>query len=129
MSINVKRKGSYELVQTDEDYKILVLDGKESYDWLEYPHGEYLALSTAGYQRENTVAQGDYVVMSARHESGWENDVDYLGLNEDGERYHMYKIPFGLPTDERQKKRLLDFNQYMSADKLNSLLMKPRDIS
>lgn len=119
MSVTIKQKGTYKLVEAINAQKRLILDDQNDYEWIEKTDSIYLALgSSEKIKLGNILCQGDYFVMCARHQSPWENDMDYLALRQEEDKYHTYKLPYGFPTDKRQLKRLIDINQYIRIDAL-----------
>lgn len=118
MSINIKRKGNYETFKTTKGHKILVLDDKDYYAWVDTAQGHILIQSDADHQREKILNQGDYVFAIPHDEPTMREDMGHLELKE-AEKYHTYILPNGLPDRKDEQKKIVSTDEYISENKID----------
>ena len=120
MAKNVKDQGNYELFETAHQHRILVLNGKKWYAWMEGQEGEILVHSDSDHQKDHTIQQGAFYLV------GYENDPDHrdmphLFLGKD-DTYQELILPNGLPTEEDHQKKVIKTDQTLPKQKLEQEL-------
>lgn len=121
MSIDVKRKGNYETFKTTEGHKILVLDRKDYYAWIDTAKGHLLVQSDGDHTKAKTLSEGEYVFVIPHNEPFMKDDIGHLELKEDGQ-FHTYILPRGLPDKNDEQKKLVYTKEYLSQNKVNEWL-------
>lgn len=124
MSVHTLKTGQYETFKTTRQHKILVLDGKDYYAWVDTTQGHLLVLSDAEHQRLETLGSGDYVIFRPQDEPNFRDNLDHLELRE-GDRYHTYILPNGLPTSDDTQKKLVETDETLSPEEISSLTARP----
>ncbi|MCE3236370.1 MAG: hypothetical protein K0Q50_2561 [Vampirovibrio sp.] len=115
MSMNIVRKGQYQLFETTQRYRMLSLDNRDFYIWR---GADSLELSDLGHEAAEIMHQGDYLLFTPDSKAVTEETNLYLACQE-GSRYRMYELTQGLPTEEN---RLVAIRETQERPTLNSLL-------
>lgn len=119
MSINVKRKGQYELFETTKSHQILVLDGTDYYAFIEGEYGPIIVKSDSDHQKDNTISQGEYVLFIAKDDPNWRDNVEHLELQQGEDTYKTYILPNGFPTERNHQKKLVESDETVSGKKIS----------
>lgn len=118
MSINIKRRGQYELFETTRNHQILVLDGNDYYAFVEGKFGPVIVKSDSDHQKDSTISQGDYVLFIAKDDPNWRDNVEHLELQQGEDAYKMFILPNGFPTEQDHQKKLVESDETVSGQKI-----------
>lgn len=64
------------------------------------------------------MAEGDYVLFTAKNDPEWKDDVDHLELKHKHGKYKMYILPEGLPTRQEHQKKFVESREYVPEAKV-----------
>lgn len=123
MSVDVRQRGLYELFETTHQHRILTLDRKQWYAWVEGQAGEILVHSDSDHKKDHTLCKGHYYVVAFDGDPKFK-DMPHLFL-EDGGQYREVMIPNGLPTDKDYQKKVVDTGNTLSKRELQNYLKQP----
>ncbi len=121
MSVDTKRKGQYELFETTQQHRILVLDGQDYYALVSTSQGQLLVLSDADHEKARMLHQGNYVLFTPHNEPNMRDDMDHLELQDGKSKYQTYILPHGLPTGRDKQKKIVETGDYMRAEQIKQL--------
>jgi hypothetical protein len=119
----VLEKGRYELFETNHHHRILVLNQKEWFAWVEGQQGDILVLSDSDHQKVRTLQQGQFYLVDFRDDPKFK-DMPHLFL-QDGDRYQELMLPNGLPTEQDRQKRVVKTDETLSREELEEYLKHP----
>ena len=101
------KQGNYKLIETSEKTKILILDSKDNFAWINAGEiGEVLCFVGGGYKEQKVVAMGEYKLYSVKDEPKL-TDLEHLELQVGENLWQGYLLPTGLPSAEDQKNRVI----------------------
>ncbi|HEY9687016.1 MAG TPA: hypothetical protein V6C52_08590 [Coleofasciculaceae cyanobacterium] len=118
MSIDIRRKGRYELFETTAHHRILVLDGQDYFALVQGAYGSIIVKSDADHRKEKTLSDGDYVLFVAKNEPNWKDTLEHLELRQGQDFYRSYILPQGLPTDRDAQKKFVESREAIPAEKV-----------
>ena len=121
MTIELKRKGTYETFKTTKNHKILVLDNNDYYAWVSTSQGNLLVLTDSDHEKLESINNGDYVLLTPQNEPDWKDNVDHLEMKENG-KYRTYMLPNGLPQGDDKQKKIIETEDYLSDEKISRIL-------
>jgi hypothetical protein len=125
MSVKVKDKGHYKLFETTHGHRILVLNNKRWFAWIEGQQGEILAHSDSDHQKDHTIQKGEFYLVD------FENDPKYKGMPhlflQKEDHFEELVLPNGLPTEEDHQKKLVTTDETVPRDELTNYLKHPAD--
>lgn len=105
--IKVLKEGSYELIETKQKTKILILDNTESYAWIHSKNiGEMLVSSNKSHVANSTLASGKYRLYDISDEPTI-TDLIHLELLIGQGKWQGYLLPTGLPTTRDKRNRII----------------------
>lgn len=111
--IKLIKKGKYELLETPNDTKILILDSKV-YNW---PYvkgiGELLTLSDYKRNGEHVLATGIYNLYDIKDELKFV-DLQHLELSVGKGKWQGYLLLTGLPTSHHTRRKIVPTNEIIS---------------
>jgi hypothetical protein len=116
MGANVQKQGEYELFETTEQHRILILNGNEWYAWVGGQQSPLLVKSDGDHEKAKTLADGKFYLIDFKGDEEF-RDQPHLFLLRDGE-YQVLILPNGLPTDSDHQKRLVESDETISPNKL-----------
>jgi hypothetical protein len=118
MSADVKHRGNYELFETTEHHRILMLDAqnKEWFAWVNGQQSPILVKSDSDHKKDHTISKGRFYLIDFKDDPDFQ-DQPHLFLQQDG-KYKEVILPNGLPTSSDDQKRLVDSDETISEDKL-----------
>ena len=119
--IKILKTGDYQLTETKGETKILRLDGKYIYAWINAKDiGELLISSHDTHATDSILAVGKYRLYDVKDEPEI-TDLHHLELLVGQGKWQGYLLPTGLPTEERKRKRIIPTKECISRS-LMSLL-------
>lgn len=114
--IKVEDKGSYKLIETRQQIKILYLDGA-AYVWFFVPGiGSVLEATSRTHQTEHVLARGNYRIYNVKDEVDFSNR-QHLELYVGEGRWQGYLLLSGLPSASRKRTKLIATGQAISLRK------------
>jgi len=123
MPVRVQAQGHYELFETTHQHRILVLDHKQWFAWVQGQQGEILVRSDADHQKDRTTQTGQFYLLDFEDDPTYK-DMPHLFLQK-GDRYEEVMLPNGLPTEEDHQKRLVKTDHTLPRDELEEYLKHP----
>ena len=105
--ITVLQSGTYELFDTKEQTKILILDKKYTFAWVSIREiGEILVTSHKTHKTDTTLALGKYRLYDVKDEPKLSDQIHLeLALGEG--LWQGYLLPTGLPTNIKKRNRII----------------------
>ena len=105
--ITYLRKGTYTLVETHGQTKVLKLDEQETFAWIWAENiGELLVYSHNPHQTDHILCKGEYTLISVEDEPEF-TDLIHLQLEVGSGSFQGYLLPTGLPSEEDKRKRII----------------------
>lgn len=104
--ITQRRQGSYKLIETKHNTKILYLDN-EVYAWIEPSHiGEVLIASHKIHRSDCVLSMGHFHLYEVEDEP-YLSDQQHLELEVGQNKWQGYLLPTGLPDDHKKRSRII----------------------
>jgi hypothetical protein len=117
--INLIRSGSYRLLETKADTKILYLD-KDEFAWINAKGiGEILVVSHKEHVTDTTLSVGEYRIFDVKEEPNV-TDLLHLELEAGPDTWQSYLLPTGLPNDDKKRSRIIPTKQPVSQNNKRS---------
>jgi hypothetical protein len=105
--IQVVDKGTYHLIETAGHTKILTLDNKKTYAWVNAGDiGEILVTSHKSHIVDHVLAAGKYRLYRVKDET-LPTELVHLELLIGEGRWQGYLLPSGLPDDKKKRNRII----------------------
>lgn len=105
--IKLLQEGHYKLIETKGQTKILVLDDKRVFAWVNALEiGEILVASHKTHKTDNILAIGRYRLYEIKDEPDL-TDLLHLELLVGDGVWQGYLLTTGLPTDEKKRNRII----------------------
>lgn len=105
--ITLLQAGDYELIETKQQTKILILDGKKLFAWIVAEGiGEVLVLSKKSHQVKALLAAGKYRLYRVKDEPELV-DLEHLELLVGHGKWQGYLLPTGMPTNKDKRNRII----------------------
>jgi Protein of unknown function (DUF2795) len=123
MPVKVQAQGLYELFTTTHQHRILVLNDKQWFAWVQGQQGEILVHSDADHQKQRTLQTGRFYLVGFEDDPTYK-DMPHLFLQKD-DRYEEVMLPNGLPTDQDQQKKVVKTDHRLPTDELTAYLKHP----
>ncbi|HEX7022106.1 MAG TPA: hypothetical protein VF171_04560 [Trueperaceae bacterium] len=120
MSADVKNKGNYELFETTHHHKILVLNDKKWYAWVQGDQGDVLVRSDSDHRKDHTLQKGSFYLVDFQDDPKFQ-DMPHLFLQKDN-HYQELLLPNGLPTNDNYQKKLVAPDDTVGKDELEKHL-------
>ncbi|MBP9718913.1 MAG: hypothetical protein KBD46_00395 [Candidatus Levybacteria bacterium] len=109
--IKLLQEGKYKLLETKKQTKILTLDKKETFAWINaLDIGEILVVSHTAHSVDCILSIGNYRMYEVKDESAFV-DLVHLELFVGDGVWQGYLLPTGLPTDEKKRNRIIPTNE------------------
>ena len=121
MSASVKEKGNYELLETTHGHRILALNDKRWFAWVEGQEGEILVHSDSDHQKDQTIQDGQFYLADFQDDTEFQNNQPHLFLQK-GDEFQELIVPNGLPTENDSQKKVLSTGDTVSKDELTEHL-------
>lgn len=105
--IQLIESGKYTLIETKNQTKILSLDNKQTFAWVNAKDiGEILVTTHTVHKTDNVLAMGTYRLYDIEDEPTL-TDLNHLELFVGSGMWQGYLLPTGLPTDEKKRNRII----------------------
>lgn len=105
--IQLIQSGYYTLIETLRQTKILTLDKKKSFAWINAADiGEILVTSHKRHKTDSILALGAYRLYEVKDEPDL-TDLQHLELYVGDNVWQGYLLTSGLPTEEKKKNRII----------------------
>lgn len=105
--IQLIKSGQYRLIETKRQTKILILDSKKTYAWINADRiGEILITSHRSHVTDNILSTGAYRIYDVKKEPDLSDQL-HLELFVGEGTWQGYLLPTGLPTDEDKRNRII----------------------
>jgi hypothetical protein len=123
MPVKVQEQGHYELFNTTHQHRILVLNDKQWFAWVQGQQGEILVHSDADHQKQHTLQAGQFYLVDFEDDPTYK-DMPHLFLQTD-DRYEEVMLPNGLPTEQDHQKKVVKTDHRLPKDELTAYLKHP----
>jgi hypothetical protein len=111
-------QGSYHLMETHSHTKILILDKKKTFAWVNAEDiGEILVTSHKSHIVDHLLAAGKYRVYDVKDEKDF-TDLKHLELFVGEGLWQGYLLPTGLPTDDKKRNRIIPTKEIITKSSL-----------
>jgi hypothetical protein len=105
--IQVIKTGSYSLIETKEQTKILMLDSKDTFAWVNVKEiGEILVASHKTHRADAILAVGKYRLYDVEDEPKLSDQL-HLELSVGAGVWQGYLLPTGLPKGTKIRNRII----------------------
>lgn len=105
--IKLIQDGQYALIETGAQTKILTLDDKDTFAWVNAADiGEILVASHKKHITDNVLAMGKYRMYEVKDEPQL-TDLTHLEFFVGDGKWQGYLLPKGLPTNEEKRHRVI----------------------
>lgn len=105
--IKLLENGEYRLIETRQQTKILMLDGKNIFAWLHATNiGEFLVSSHTKHIADQMLALGKYRLYEVKDETTL-SDLIHLELLVGNGEWQGYLLPTGLPNEAKKRNRII----------------------
>lgn len=112
--ISLAKEGKYELIETKGQTKILMLDNKRTYAWVNLKDiGEILVTSHKKHKADHILALGNYRIYTVKDEPKL-SDQKHLELSVGKGVWQGYLLLTGLPTNKKKRNRIVPTNEVIS---------------
>jgi hypothetical protein len=123
MPVKVQAQGQYELFKTTHQHRILVLDRKQWFAWVQGRQGEILVHSDADHRQHQTLQKGQFYLVDFEDDPTYK-DIPHLFLQKE-EHYEEVMLPNGLPTEKDHQKKVVKTDHRLPKDELTAYLKQP----
>lgn len=105
--LKLLQEGNYTLLETKHQTKILTLDAKKMFAWINAEDiGEILVTTHNAYETDCVLAIGKYRLYEVKDEKSF-TDLQHLELLVGEGLWQGYLLPTGLPTEEKKRNRII----------------------
>ncbi len=105
--IKIVAQGTYHLIETKGHTKILTLDRKKTYAWVNAEDiGEILVTTHKSHEVDHLLSAGNYRIYDVKDEDNIA-DLLHLELFVGEGLWQGYVLPTGLPNDEKKRNRII----------------------
>ncbi len=112
--IQVLRQGVYKLIETKKHTKVLFLDNKDAFAWINAGEiGEILVTAHKNVMTDSVLATGDYVLYVVKNEPHIV-DLTHLELQVGPHDWQGYILLTGLPTSRKKRTRIVPSNELIT---------------
>lgn len=113
--IRVIQRGTYRLIETKNQTKILILDDKNIYAWIDiYGIGEILVGSRKLHKSDCILAAGNYKIYSVEKEPKLSDQL-HLELYVGSGMWQGYLLPTGLPDNKKKRNRIIPTTEVITS--------------
>ncbi len=111
--IKLLQSGDYELLETKNQIKILVLGNKE-FAWLKVGGvGEILVTTHKSHKQDHMLSVGQYRLYAVKDEPNLV-DEPHLELHTGKRKWQGYLLPTGLPTNKKKRALIIPTPEVIS---------------
>lgn len=112
--IKIHQQGSYKLIETKGQTKILILDNNDTFAWINAEDiGEILVTSHKKHKTDCILAAGRYRLYEVKDEPQL-TDLLHLELFVGEGIWQGYLLPTGLPNDEKKRNRIIPTDEVIT---------------
>ncbi len=112
--LQVVQRGDYKLIETKGQAKILTLDDKSTFSWVNAKDiGELLVTSHKIHDADSTLSMGKYRLYDVEKEPNF-TDQPHLELSVGYGNWQGYILPNGLPDDEKKRNRIISTKEVIT---------------
>jgi hypothetical protein len=112
--IRVIEEGKYQLIETKRQTKILNLDNKRTFAWINASDiGEILVTTHKKHKTDNILAIGRYRLYGVKDEPNL-TDLQHLELYVGDNTWQGYLLTTGLPKNEKKRSRIIPTNEMIT---------------
>ena len=112
--IKMSRQGHYTLLESKGQTKILILDEKDTFAWINAENiGEILITSHKNHKTDAILATGDYRIYEVKNEPKLV-DLTHLELAIGEGRWQGYLLLTGLPDDKDFRNRIIPTHEVIT---------------
>jgi hypothetical protein len=112
--IKVSKSGKYSLIETFDHTKILTLDDKARYAWINASGiGDILVSTHKKFNPSATISTGAYRMYGVKNEPKL-TDLVHLELFVGNGHWQGYLLPTGLPTNSEKRNRVIPTNELIT---------------
>jgi hypothetical protein len=112
--IKLLQEGQYKLIETKGQTKILTLDGKKTFAWVNAADiGEILVTSHKSHKTDNILAIGRYRMYDVKKEPDL-TDLYHLELHVGNGTWQGYLLPTGLPNEKKKRNRIIPTDEVIT---------------
>lgn len=112
--IQVQKTGHYKLIETKGQTKILILDGTETYAWIDVAGiGEILVASHKTHKTDAILAIGKYRLYDVKDEPELSDQL-HLELSVGEGIWQGYLLLTGLPIGAKKRNRIIPTNEVIT---------------
>lgn len=109
--IKLLQGGKYKLLETKKQTKILTLDEKQTFAWINaLDIGEILVASHTAHKVDCILSVGAYRLYEVKDEPKFV-DLMHLELSVGDGIWQGYLLPTGLPSDVKKRNRIIPTNE------------------
>jgi len=112
--IKVLQEGSYQLIETKGQTKILTLDNGKCFAWINAEDiGEILVSSHNKHKTDNILSIGKYRLYEVKDEPNL-TDLQHLELYVGDNTWQGYLLTTVLPTNKKKRNRIIPTNEIIT---------------
>lgn len=112
--IQLIQKGKYNLVESKNQTKILSMDGRKTFAWVNAKNiGEILVTTHRPFTTDCILAHGSYRLYDVDDEPDFV-DKNHLELFVGEGIWQGYLLPTGLPTQKKKRNRIIPTNDIIT---------------
>lgn len=112
--IKIVKLGDYRMIETKRNTKLLILDEKKSYAWINVKDiGEILVSTQKHFKTDAVLASGKYRVYQVKNEEDF-TDLMHLELYVGNAFWQGYLLPTGFPTMKSTRHRIIPTSEIIT---------------
>ncbi len=112
--IKLINEGNYQLIETKGQTKILTLNNKKTFAWVNLDEiGEILVSSHKKHITDNLLAIGKFRHYDVKDEPGL-TDLEHLELFVGSGKWQGYLLTTGIPTEKNKRKRIIPTDEIIT---------------
>lgn len=112
--IRLLAKGTYKLLETKTQIKILILDANKNFAWVNAGGiGEILVSSDRKHKADHVLSVGNYRLYNVKKEPKL-TDLAHIELHAGDCLWQGYLLPRGLPDNKNKRKRIIPTSEIIT---------------
>lgn len=112
--IKVLKTGNYKLIETKDQTKLLLLDRKQIFAWVNIKKiGEILVTSHKTHKADTILSVGKYRLYDVKDERKLSDQI-HLELSAGEGVWQGYLLPTGLPLNKKKRSRIIPTNEVIT---------------
>jgi len=109
--ITTIQQGTYQLLETKNQTKVLILDGTQTYAWVNIDEiGEILVAAHDEQDTDTLLSSGAYRIYDVKGEPQL-TDIQHLELEVEKDKWQGYLLLTGLPNEKDKRNRIIPTDQ------------------